>query len=100
MADIRGIQPVSGVPTIAPVRLPLLQREPETFGASLGRAVAGLDALQGDAQKATMTIAAGKQIDTAQAVAQIERANIAFTFALSIRNKLLEAYQEVLRMPV
>jgi flagellar hook-basal body complex protein FliE len=45
-------------------------------------------------------VAAGKHVDTAQAVAQIEKANIAFTFALSIRNKLLEAYQEVMRMPV
>jgi flagellar hook-basal body complex protein FliE len=80
--------------------LPLLQRAPEPFGASLGRAVAGLESLQGEAADATMKIAAGKGIDTAQAVAQIERANIAFTFALSIRNKLLEAYQEVMRMPV
>ena len=100
MADLRAIQPIAGAPTITPVRLPQLQREPEPFGTSLGRAVAGLQALQGEALDATTKIAAGQSIDTAQAVAQIERANIAFTFALSIRNKLLEAYQEVMRMPV
>ena len=80
--------------------MPQLQREPEAFGASLGRAVAALEALQREALNATTKIAAGQSIDTAQAVAQIERANIAFTFALPIRNKLLEAYQEVMRMPV
>ena len=42
----------------------------------------------------------GPSRDTAQAVANIERANIAFSFALQIRNKLLEAYQEVMRMSV
>jgi flagellar hook-basal body complex protein FliE len=100
MAELRGIQPISGAPTIAPVRLPQLQREPEPFGASLGRAVAGLEALQGEARDVTTKIVAGQSVDTAQAVAQIERASIAFSFALSIRNKLLEAYQEVMRMPV
>jgi flagellar hook-basal body complex protein FliE len=30
----------------------------------------------------------------------IEKANISFQFALQIRNKLLEAYQEIMRMPV
>jgi flagellar hook-basal body complex protein FliE len=62
--------------------------------------VSGLEALQGEALNATTQIAAGQSIDTAQAVAKIEMASIAFSFALSIRNKLLEAYQEVMRMPV
>ena len=100
MADLRGIQPAGATSTITPVRFPELKRGAEPFGAALGRAVAGLDALQGEARDATMAVAAGKGVDTAQAVAQIEKANIAFTFALSIRNKLLEAYQEVMRMPV
>ena len=100
MAELRAIQPIAGAPTITPVRLPQLQREPEPFGASLGRAVAGLEALQGEARDVTTKIVAGQSVDTAQAVAQIERASIAFSFALSIRNKLLEAYQEVMRMPV
>jgi flagellar hook-basal body complex protein FliE len=102
MADLRGIQAAAAgaSSTIAPVRFPQLERGAEPFGATLGRAVAGLEALQSEARDATMAVAAGKSVDTAQAVAQIEKANIAFTFALSIRNKLLEAYQDVMRMPV
>jgi flagellar hook-basal body complex protein FliE len=30
----------------------------------------------------------------------MEKASIAFQFALQIRNKLLEAYQDIMRMPV
>lgn len=102
MADLRINPggPGAGVPNIAPVRLPQLERTPESFTAALGRAVDGLQELQAQAKDATAAVASGRSVDTAQAVAQIEKASIAFQYALSIRNKLLEAYQDVMRMPV
>jgi len=99
MADL-GITALAGTRTITPVRFPELRPEGESFGTALGRAVGDVDALQQQAQNTAVAMAGGQGADTAQAVATIEKANIAFQFALSIRNKLLEAYLEVMRMPV
>lgn len=99
MADLR-VTPGAGVPNVAPVRFPQLERTPEPFTSALGRAMTGLQEMQAQAKEATAAVTSGQSVDTAQAVAQIEKASIAFQYALSIRNKLLEAYQDVMRMPV
>ena len=86
--------------TIAPVRFPDLRPAHESFGSTLGRAVSDVDALQQRAQDTAIAMASGNGQDTARGVAAIEKANIAFQFTLAVRNKLLEAYQEVMRMTV
>ena len=70
------------------------------FGAALGKALAEVNTLQLDAEQATRALASGQAQDMTQAVVAMEKASIAFQFALQIRNKLLEAYQDIMRMPV
>jgi flagellar hook-basal body complex protein FliE len=101
MADLRITPPDTLTRAIAPIRFPELQAPgADKFRSALGQALAEVDALQQKAQEAATTIATGKAQDTAQSVAMIEKANISFQFALQVRNKLLEAYQEVMRMSV
>ena len=45
-------------------------------------------------------LATGKTNDVNKVVTSVEEANLAMQFTLAIRNKLLEAYQEVSRMQV
>ena len=73
---------------------------PSGFGDALGRALADVNALQLDAEAATRALASGKAPDMTEAVVTMEKASIAFQFSLQIRNKLLEAYQDIMRMPV
>lgn len=54
--------------------------------------------VQGD--KAAQDMAAGRATDVAQTMLRIEQANVALQLAMSVRNKAIEAYQEVLRMQV
>lgn len=70
------------------------------FGATLNGMLSEVNDLQQKAQEATVALAADRNVDTAQALVTIEKANVSFQFALQIRNKLLEAYQEVMRMQV
>jgi flagellar hook-basal body complex protein FliE len=100
MADLRIIPADGATRAVTPLRFPELRPAGESFGAALGRAIADVDSLQIKAQEVAGALAAGQAEDTAQSVATIEKANISFQFALQIRNKLLEAYQEVMRMPV
>ena len=72
----------------------------EGFTDTLKSAMAAVNDLQLDARDASIAVASGTAVDSAQAIVAIEKANVSFQFALQIRNKLLEAYQEVMRMSV
>lgn len=100
MADIR-IAPISVpvVPTASPAGL-ATRGGGEGFGDTLTRAVAAVNDLQLDARDAAVSMASGTGGDSAQAFVTIEKANVSFQFALQIRNKLLEAYTEIMRMTV
>jgi flagellar hook-basal body complex protein FliE len=42
----------------------------------------------------------GETRDVAGTLIAVEKANLSFQLTLQIRNKLLEAYQEIVRMPM
>jgi flagellar hook-basal body complex protein FliE len=70
------------------------------FGESLGQALDQVNQLQKAADRASQDFALGQSRDVASTLIAIEKATLGFQFALQIRNKLLEAYQEVMRMPM
>jgi flagellar hook-basal body complex protein FliE len=99
MADIR-IAPVTSPAAIRPPAVATPVRGGEGFGETLTRAVSAVNDLQREATDATIALASGKPVDSAQALVTIEKASVSFQFAVQIRNKLLEAYQEIMRMTV
>jgi flagellar hook-basal body complex protein FliE len=70
------------------------------FGAALEQAVSALGQLGAEADASTMKLAAGEPIDIHEVMLNTEHASLGFSMALQVRNKLVEAYQEVMRMPV
>ena len=99
MADLRIAAPTPPVPPIAP-RETGSERPGEGFGDALTRAVSAVNDLQLQARDASVAVASGDKVDSARAFVTIEQANVSFQFAVQIRNKLLEAYQEIMRMSV
>jgi flagellar hook-basal body complex protein FliE len=99
MADLR-IAPIASPTPPAPVLGPPALRGGEGFTETLKNAVAAVNEMQLDARDSAIAVASGTAVDSAQAIVAIEKANVSFQFALQIRNKLLEAYQEIMRMPV
>jgi flagellar hook-basal body complex protein FliE len=99
MTDIR-IAPVALPTAVRPPAVTTAVRGAEGFGETLTRAVAAVNDMQREASDATIALASGKPVDSAQALVAIEKANVSFQFAVQIRNKLLEAYQEIMRMTV
>ncbi|HYE90365.1 MAG TPA: flagellar hook-basal body complex protein FliE [Terriglobales bacterium] len=105
MADLR----IAPIATPSPAAIPAVARPAiggeageagGSFGAMLTNAVADVNARQLEARDAAVELAAGRSTDTAQALVAIEKANVSFQFAMQVRNKLLEAYQEIMRMSV
>lgn len=70
------------------------------FGETLRQAVDQVNRLQQDADSASQAFALGQSLDVASTLIAVEKANITFQLTLQIRNKLLEAYQEIMRMPI
>lgn len=100
MSDLR-IAPIVP-PTLAPApsSAPAAASSGGGFGEALTRALSEVNELQLKSSEAAVAVASGKQVDTAQMVVDVEKANISLQFAVQVRNKLLEAYQELMRMQV
>ncbi len=70
------------------------------FGQILADSLDEVNRLQLDAQQASLDLAAGKIQDVSEVVIATEKATIALQLTMQVRNKVVEAYQEMMRMQV
>jgi flagellar hook-basal body complex protein FliE len=70
------------------------------FGDALKQAVGALGQLGQQADASSMRLAAGQPIDIHEVMLNTEQASIGFSMALQVRNKLVDAYTEIMRMSV
>ena len=83
--------PVQGVKT---------EKDSKSFSTVLNKFVDDVNSLQNNADKSIEKLATGEITDVHQVMIAVEEANTAMEFMLEIRNKIVEAYQEIMRMPV
>ena len=70
------------------------------FGDALTQALGKLGDLQNEAAGQSQALATGKADDVAGVAMAVERASLALQLASQVRNKAVEAYQELFRMQV
>jgi flagellar hook-basal body complex protein FliE len=70
------------------------------FGQFLNDALDKVNGLQQDSAKASVELAAGNLQDISQATIAATKASLALQLTMQIRNKVLDAYNEVMRMQV
>lgn len=70
-----------------------------SFVAELGKAVSALDGLQQNADTEVNKVAQG-QGNLHEMAISLEKADIGMRLAMKVRNKVVEAYQEIMRMSV
>jgi flagellar hook-basal body complex protein FliE len=66
----------------------------------LGKAITELDASQKSADESAMKLLAGEPVDLHQVMLQMEESFVNLNLALQVRNKIIEAYQEIQRMQI
>jgi len=71
-----------------------------SFAETLGTAVQQVNQLQKNADTAIQNLATGKTDNIADVMIQTEQADIAIKLMMQVRNKIIDAYQEVMKMPV
>lgn len=86
----------------APLAAPGPQELPPAggFGQMLDGLIATVDAKQDAAQAATRKVLMGDSDQLHQSVIAMQEASVAFTMMVEVRNKLVESYQELMRMQV
>src|ERR1043165_3664524 len=72
----------------------------EGFGQMLDGLVANVEGKQAAAQAATRKVLLGDSDQLHQSVIAMQEASVAFTMMVEVRNKLVESYQELMRMQV
>ncbi len=85
--------PSPGSATVAP-------QQGQGFGKTLREALHKVNELQLEADEAARNVAAGKTDELHRAVIAAEKAHLSLQLTIAIRNRALEAYQEVMRMQV
>ena len=94
---------VGEVPDIPFERVPERLREggairPPHFGDTLETMLREVNDLQQQARTGTERMLTGEVEDVHQVMIAVEKANTSFLLMMEIRNKLVEAYREVMRM--
>jgi len=88
---------------VLPLRIPGTEKAGEgdgSFAGVLEKFVDDVNSLQNRASQSIEKLATGEVSDVHQVMIAVEEANTAMEFMLEIRNRIVDAYQEIMRMPV
>ena len=88
------------MPTTGTPETSATQGTGDTFASMLGRMVQDVSTQQNMAAQTVSAMQSGQNVSLHQAVIAMEEANVSFQLMVEVRNKLLESYQEVMRMQV
>ena len=76
------------------------QEDKTRFGALLKDAISTVNDLSKKSDMEIQKIITGESDELHTAVIAMQRADVSFQMMMQVRNKIVQAYQEVLRMPV
>lgn len=96
MNEITGIGSVASTPSIQGKIT--AKGSGENFEILLKDAVNKVNTVQNDAEKAIQELAGGGDISSA--VIAMEKADFSFQVMIEVRNKLISAYEEIMRLQV
>jgi flagellar hook-basal body complex protein FliE len=88
VSDTKGVKPSSESPA------------EKAFGQMLDQSIGNVNRLQNEANTAISDLTTGKRADIHQTMVAVEKASIAFELMLQIRNKIVTAYETVMRTSV
>jgi len=100
MGSIEAIRGIGSIGETSSVRS--IQRPSETTGPNFKETLSGflkdVNSLQQNADISIQRLAAGEITDVHQVMNATEEAKVAFNMMMEVRNKVMTAYEEVMRM--
>ena len=71
-----------------------------SFADTLRQSIAEINSLQNAADASIARAATNEQVDVQETILAVEKADISFKLMMEVRNKIISAYQEVMRSQV
>ncbi|MCX7915590.1 MAG: flagellar hook-basal body complex protein FliE [Verrucomicrobiae bacterium] len=99
-AELASLQSAAPSATVAANLTGVARVSPPTFSGLLDQLVQDVRVRDAAAQRAMAGVLSGQPIALHHAVIAAEEASVAFQLLVEVRNKLLEAYQELMRMQI
>ena len=96
--SIKGIETIPEPFGVSPLKG--VSKEGPGFGDLLKKAVESVNAMQHEAGRLEEAVANGENVNIHQAVIAGEKAGLSFKLLMQVRNKMIDAYQEIMRMQV
>ena len=94
---MQPIQPIQ-IPLVSPGQTPLATQAAggtNSFKNFLLESIQEVNLLQQDADRAVEKLATGGEVNPAEVLTAVQKADIAFRLMLQVRNKLVQAYNEI-----
>lgn len=100
--EINPISPIKlgGVAEVNSVKNEKVSAMNESFSELLSKAIGQVNTLQKQGDEARMLLATGNVEDLHTVMIATEKASLAMQLTVQIRNKAVEAYQEIMRMQI
>lgn len=95
---VKGIDALANLDKVTGVEKK--EKTGEGFANYLKQSIDKVNALQMEADKAAQDLLTGKEVNLHQVMIAMEKANISFQLMVQVRNKVIDAYREMMRMQV
>jgi flagellar hook-basal body complex protein FliE len=101
-SGVAGISGISGssLGGVGSVQSPSTGSGSGGFGSMLTSAISSLNQSQNTASSDSVALATGQASDVTSVVSDVEKANLEMQLAVQVRNKAVDAYEEIMRMQI
>lgn len=87
-------------PSLTTATSPIAKAADGSFSSMLGKMVSEVSQKQNVASQTVAALQSGQPVTLHQAMISMEEASVSFSLMAEVRNKLLDSYQELMRMQV
>lgn len=98
LQPIQGIDSLHGLDRLSNADNPAKEGDAPSFQSILGDLVREVNGLQQDADRSIEGLITGETTNLHDVTSRMAEAGVAFDLMMEVRNKLLDAYQQIMRM--
>lgn len=98
MNEINSIGPVSGGGLVQKSQNVKADKTGPSFKDTLNNFLSDVNDMQQKADQSIQKMVSGEITDVNQVMSSVEEAGVAFNMMMEIRNKVMDAYQEIMRI--
>ena len=95
---VNPIAPTNSIPGLVPIAPAGQSSQPGAFQSVLQSAIQNIESANTNASESVQKFLNGENEELHSAILAVQQASIAFDLGLQVRNKVVDAYQEIMRM--